>query len=100
MTDEFENDLVTHVEPYRMAGHDLEVDGPRYVPLEVELDVCVLPDHFRGDVKAALLEVLSNRNLPDGRKGVFHPDNFTFGSRRESLSRLVGTNVSICHHPV
>jgi hypothetical protein len=30
-------------------------------------------------VKAALLEVFSNRDLPDGRRGVFHPDNFTFG---------------------
>jgi hypothetical protein len=26
-----------------------------------------------------LLEVFSNRSLPDGRRGVFHPDNFTFG---------------------
>ena len=26
-----------------------------------------------------LLEVFSNRVLPDGRRGVFHPDNFTFG---------------------
>ena len=23
--------------------------------------------------------MLSNRTLPDGRRGVFHPDNFTFG---------------------
>jgi hypothetical protein len=26
-----------------------------------------------------LLQIFSNRILPDGRKGVFHPDNFTFG---------------------
>ena len=25
----------------RMAGHDLEIDGPRFVPLELELVVCV-----------------------------------------------------------
>ena len=43
------------------------------------MTVCVLPDYFRGHVKAALLEVFSSRVLPDGRKGVFHPDNFTFG---------------------
>jgi hypothetical protein len=62
-----------------MAGHDLEVDGPRYVPLEIELRVCVKPDFFRSDVKAALLDLFSNRPLPAGRCGLFHPDNFTFG---------------------
>jgi hypothetical protein len=75
----FEEELRAHLERYRLAGHDLEVDGPRYVPLEVEILVCVLPEHFRSDVKAALLEVLGNRTLPDGRRGVFHPDNLTFG---------------------
>ena len=36
-----------HLEPFRMAGYDLEVDGPRFVPLEVALHVCVEPDYFR-----------------------------------------------------
>ena len=75
----FEWDLRRFVEPFRMAGQDLEVDAPRPVPLEITLRVCVKPDHFRGDVKAALLRVFSKRTLPDGRRGVFHPDNFTFG---------------------
>jgi predicted phage baseplate assembly protein len=75
----FEEDILRHVERFRMAGHDVEVDGPRFVPLEIEMYVCVHPNYFRSDVKAALLEVFSNRPLPDGRRGVFHPDNFTFG---------------------
>src|SRR5215212_1162288 len=75
----FEEELRAHLERYRLAGHDLEVDSPRYVSLEVEMLVCVLPEHFRSDVKAALLKVFGNRTLPDGRRGVFHPDNFTFG---------------------
>jgi hypothetical protein len=41
--------------------------------------VCVAPNYFRSDVRAALLEIFSNRVLPDGRRGQFHPDNFTFG---------------------
>jgi hypothetical protein len=40
--------------------------------------VCVKQDYFASDVKRALLEVFSNRILPDGRRGVFHPDNFSF----------------------
>ena len=30
-------------------------------------------------VQEALVQVFSNRRLPDGRLGAFHPDNFTFG---------------------
>jgi hypothetical protein len=84
---EFEEELRAHLERYRLAGHDLEVDGPRYVPLEIEMHVCVLPEYFRSDVKATLLGVFGNGTLPDGRRGVFHPDNFTFG-QPVYLSRL------------
>jgi hypothetical protein len=76
----FETAMRDFVEPYRMAGQDLEVDGPVPVALELALHVCVQPGHFRSDVKAALVQLLSKRTLPDGRRGVFHPDNFTFGS--------------------
>jgi hypothetical protein len=71
--------LTAHVDRYRMAGHDLEFDHPRFVSLEVELFVCVAADHFRSDVKRRLLDVLSDRDLPDGRRGLFHPDHFSFG---------------------
>jgi hypothetical protein len=77
--DSFKQDVREFVERYRMAGYDLEVDSPRFVSLQLEMQVCAAPDYFRGDVKAALLEVFSNRTLPDGRLGVFHPDNFSFG---------------------
>jgi len=77
--DPFKTSVRDFVERYRMAGYDLEVDAPRFVSLQIEMHVCVKPDYFRSDVKAALLEIFSNRILPDGRRGVFHPDNFTFG---------------------
>jgi hypothetical protein len=76
---DFEREIRQHLEKYRMAGYDLKVDAPRFVSLELEMTVCVLPDYFRSNVKAALLEAFSNRLLPDGRRGFFHPDNFTFG---------------------
>jgi hypothetical protein len=84
---DFEAQIRGHVERFRMAGHDLEVDAPRFVSLEVAMHVCAKPDYFRSDVKAALLEVFSSRVLPDGRRGVFHPDEFTFG-QSVYLSRL------------
>lgn len=79
MDEDYELALVDHVEPYRMAGHDLEFNDPLYVSLEIDLTVCVAAGYFRSDVRAALLQVLSNRDLPDGTRGVFHPDEFSFG---------------------
>ena len=76
--DPFKNSIRDSIERYRMAGYDLEVDAPRFVSLQIDMHVCVEPDYFRSDVKAAILEIFSNRILPDGRRGVFHPDNFTF----------------------
>ncbi|MBR0713540.1 putative baseplate assembly protein [Bradyrhizobium liaoningense] len=72
-------DLLPFVDRYRMAGEDLEFNDPHYVSLELKLNVCVQPDYFRADVKARLLDALSNRVLPDGRRGLFHPDDFSFG---------------------
>jgi hypothetical protein len=75
----FKRDIAAHVDRFRMAGHDLEINKPHFVSLEIEMHVCVEPDYFRSDVKAALLDLFSNRVLPDGRRGLFHPDKFSFG---------------------
>ena len=77
--DDFQSAIRRHLEGFRMAGHDLEVSKPRYVPLEIDMFVCVKPDYFRSHVKEALRDIFSSRTLPDGQRGVFHPDNFTFG---------------------
>jgi predicted phage baseplate assembly protein len=71
--------LQSTVERYRMAGQDLLLDSPQYVSLEIELNVCVHPSYFRSDVQQALLQVLGSQLLPNGQKGLFYPDNFTFG---------------------
>ena len=74
----FEDELRRFLEPFRLAGHDLEIDAPRFVPLELALTVCVAPGYVRGNVQAALLEAFSSRDCRR-RRGFFHPDNFTFG---------------------
>jgi hypothetical protein len=75
----FADQIRSYVEPFRTAGHDLDVNGPSYVPLEIDARVAVAADHFRSDVEAALLALFSSHLLPDGSRGIFHPDNFTFG---------------------
>lgn len=76
---DFSRGVRANVEKYRMAGHDLEVETPQFVALEISMFVCVKPDYFRNQVKQALLKVFSSNDLPDGSRGLFHPDNFTFG---------------------
>lgn len=77
--DRFARDLRGYLNRYRLAGYDLEINGPIFVPLELALLICVKRDHFRSDVKQTLLRTFSNQTLPDGRRGFFHPDNFSFG---------------------
>jgi hypothetical protein len=82
--------IATHLERYRRMGQDVVVQSAVYVFLDIALRVCVQPDYQKGQVKAALLEVLSDRRLPDGRLGFFHPDQLTFGTGI-ALSKLVAT---------
>jgi hypothetical protein len=72
-------EITGHLYRYRRIGHDVVVKSAIYVPLDIAMTVCVHPHYLRGHVKAELLDVFSSRQLPDGRKGFFHPDNLTFG---------------------
>ncbi len=82
------DEIEKYLHSYRRIGHDLRVIGAHYIPLDVAMEVCVRPDFLRGHIKAALLDVFSNRVLPDGRRGFFHPDNLSFGDGIY-LSKLV-----------
>ncbi|MEH2002847.1 MAG: putative baseplate assembly protein [Nostoc sp.] len=87
-------EIKTHLELYRRLGHDLVVKQAVYVPLSIAMSVNVKPDYLRGNVKATLLDIFSNRILPDGRRGFFHPDNFTFG-QLVALSKLVAQTQAV-----
>jgi hypothetical protein len=65
---------------FTQAGYDLEIDPPTFVPLEIEVDICVAPTHFRAHVQEALLLVLlPSQAVSQGQRGFFHPDNYSFG---------------------
>lgn len=76
----FGSDLRTWLEKYRMAGYDLEVDVPVFVPLEIDLLVCVEARSLRSEVAALAGRALGTGVASDGRRGLFHPDRLTFGS--------------------
>ena len=72
-------EIEAHLHRFRRMGHDLVVAAAQRVALDLALWVCVKPHYLRAHVKAALLELFSNRRLPDGRLGLFHPDRLSFG---------------------
>jgi len=76
---EFEDDLRSFIEDQRLAGHDLEFVSPIFVPLDIVLYVCAQPDAYASDINRDLLALFSDRELPDGTKGLFHPDELEFG---------------------
>jgi hypothetical protein len=69
----FEQEIRDYLERYRMAGYDIEVHGPAYVPLQISIRVNVSKGYFRENVESALARAFGRSG------GFFHPDNFTFG---------------------
>jgi len=90
----FERDLRDFLERFRLAGHDIEIEGPRFAPLDIAFKVCVAPGYTKNNVKLTLLETFSDVDLPNKRRGFFHPDDFTFG-QPVYLSRLVAAAMQI-----
>ncbi len=78
----------------RRVGHDLRVGPAEYVPLDIAMRICVLPGYQRAHVKAALLEVFGTGMLPGGQRGLFNPDNLTFGTH-VSVSALVAAAAGV-----
>jgi len=76
---EFQQNLAEFMQPYLLAEADIQIRPPRFVPLEIAMDVYIAPNHFPSTVKQTLLETFSNVDLPNGQRGFFHPDNMSFG---------------------
>src|SRR5262245_59858770 len=62
--------MLAHLDPFRVAGYDLELRDPEYVPIDLALRVCVVPEAFRSEVERALGPALA---------ALFDPDRLTFG---------------------
>lgn len=89
-----------NLENYRCVGHELVVMPARLVPLDIAISVNILPHYLRAHVKADLLNVFSNRVLPDGRYGFFYRDNLSFGgsvplSKLAALAQVVSGVASV-----
>jgi hypothetical protein len=79
-------ELIDLLNRRRLAGQESYVPDPKYVSLDLVVEVCAAPEAFRGDVEQALLTALGS-----AAGGLFDPDNFTFGQplRRSALEAAV-----------
>lgn len=64
---------------YRLAGQDVLIEAPQYIPLDIALTVCVDPAYFQRDVQQALMQALGSGTLANGKPALFAPQNFELG---------------------
>jgi hypothetical protein len=71
--------VAAHLEAVRLIGEDLELRPPRFAPLDIDVTICLNEDFWPEDVRWELEQELSDGYTVDGRRGMFHPDDWTFG---------------------
>jgi hypothetical protein len=94
LTQAFAAAVTAHLRRYKLAGHDLRVRAADYVPLEIDIELCVRRGHFRGEVLAEVSARLSNGRWAPGRDGFFHPNAFAFGDPVH-LSALIAATEAV-----
>jgi hypothetical protein len=94
LSPELRQALLDFLETRRLAGYDLELLPPVYVPVDLAIDFCPAPGFQPFDVQARLQRALSNAELSDGSKGFFHPDKFSFGDSLH-ISRLYAAIMTV-----
>ena len=83
------DDIAAHLEAVRLIGEDLELRPPRFVPLSIDIAICLTPDAWPEDLRFVIEQELSSGFTPDGRRGLFHPDNWSFGQALD-VSQIAG----------
>jgi predicted phage baseplate assembly protein len=68
-----------HLESVRLIGEDIEIRAPRWVPLDIEVVVCIDAAFWLNDTRFVIEQAFSDGIDRDGRKAFFHPDRWTFG---------------------
>jgi hypothetical protein len=88
-TDELRKKIARYLDAVRLIGEDLEIRPPRFVPLKINVSLCIHQDYWPEDMKHILEQEFSDGFTPDGRMGFFHPDLWTFGQELRT-SQIIG----------
>lgn len=94
LNDTLRQQVQDYLDAVRLIGDDLEIRGAQYVPLDINLQLCVHPGYWPEDVAAELELEFSDGYTADGRRGFFHPDNWTFGQSLHA-SPLIGRAMQV-----
>jgi predicted phage baseplate assembly protein len=89
LDDTLRRQLAEYLDAVRLIGEDLEIRPPRFVPLRIEVALCVDDGYWPDDVRALVEQEFSTGYTSDGRRGFFHPDEWTFGQELHA-SQIVG----------
>jgi hypothetical protein len=89
LTETARTDIAAYLNAVRLIGEDLEIRPPLFVPLEIHISLCAGQDYWPEDLKSILEQEFSDGWTPDGRRGFFHPDLWTFGQQLKA-SQIVG----------
>lgn len=75
----------------RQAGRDVIVKDPKFVNVDLRIDICVSRDAFPGQVRVGVFEALFGKGGTRPKAGFFDPDHFTFGTplRRGALEAAI-----------
>lgn len=92
--DAFRAGLSAFLDGYRLAGGDVEIESPQWVPLLIELQVCVADGYVGSDVEADLIDLFSAGVRADGSSGLFAPARWTFG-QPVYLSPLIAAAMNV-----
>lgn len=90
----FRQELRTFLDRYRMVGHDVQIESPIFVPLDIVLRIEVAPGCFRSVVQDRVGRVLGNTATPAALSAFFHPDRFAL-AQPVYLSQLLSTVMSV-----
>ncbi len=69
----------TQLAAVHLIGEDIEVRPPQYVPLSIQVAVCVSPDFWIDQVAPVVAQAFCNSFGPDGEPAFFNPNRWTFG---------------------
>jgi hypothetical protein len=90
----FRAQVLAFLDPFRLAGWDIEVVPPTFVPVAVGLSVAIAPGYLTSNVFAALTTALGTGTTATGQPAFFNPDNFTFG-QAIYFSQIVGAAMAV-----
>jgi hypothetical protein len=80
LEDEKRIDLTNQLNRFRQAGREVNVMDPEYASIDLEIEICVAPDAYAGQVKERVSIALMGKSGLRPQEGYFSPDRFTFGT--------------------